>query len=137
MPQLLSPSEALIYAMVTTAAIDRRITEQELDRIGSIIKELPAFRAHDRDWLVHEAQTCGTLLCKPGGVEKVLDLIGTTLPPRLHETAYVLALEVAATDMKIHGEEIRFLGLLAEKLKLDSALCASLERAVRARHQPE
>lgn len=133
----LSPSEALIYAMVTTAAVDRKITEEELDRIGTIIKELPAFRGHDRDWLIEEAQACGALLRKPGGVETVLDFIVEAIPPHYSETAYVLAAEVAATDLKIHGNEAQFLDLLVERLKLNKLVRISLDSAVRARHHTE
>jgi uncharacterized membrane protein YebE (DUF533 family) len=135
MTQQLSPSEALIYAMFTTAAVDRRITEEELARIGSIIRELPAFRGYGPDWLQEEAQACGALLRKPGGIETVLDLVAEALPPNLHETVYVLAAEVAATDLKIHGDEVRFLDLLVDRLKLDRLVRTSLDRAVRARHQ--
>ena len=65
----------------------------------------------------------------------MLDLIADGLPERLHETAYVLAAEVAATDLRVKVEEVRFLELLAERLKLDKLVCAALERAARARHQ--
>ena len=56
MPSGLTAQEALIYAMITTAAVDRTITDDELSRIGSIVRELPPFRDYDRDWLVGEAQ---------------------------------------------------------------------------------
>jgi uncharacterized membrane protein YebE (DUF533 family) len=131
----LTPPEALIYAMVTTSAVDRRITDDELSRIGSIVKELPPFHDFDRDWLVGEAQDCGKILARPDGLRQVLDIIAEALTERLHETAYVLAAEVAATDLRVKVEEVRFLELLAERLKLDKLVCAALERAARARHQ--
>lgn len=135
MSRRLAPEEALIYAMVTTAAVDRAIADSELSRIGSIVKELPPFTTYDRDWLVEEAQACGRILAGPGGLDKVLELIRETLPTHLRETAYVLAAEVAATDMKVKTEESRFLELLADALGLDALVCAALERAARARHQ--
>ena len=131
----LSPEEALIYAMITTAAVDRRITDDELQRIGSIVKELPPFLNHDRDWLVKEAQDCSKVLAGPSGLDLVLDMILDGLPEHLEETAYVLAAEVAATDMKVRLEEVRFLEMLAERLKLSKLVCAALERAAKARHQ--
>jgi tellurite resistance protein len=131
----LSPPEALIYAMITTAAVDRTVTDEELKRIGSIVRELPPFRDYDQDWLVNAAQDCGKVLRKPDGLNKVLALIKSSLPERLHETAYVLAAEVAATDLTVEPEEIRLLEMLAEKLGLDRLVCAALERAARARHQ--
>jgi tellurite resistance protein len=131
----LLPQEALIYAMITISAVDRNISDEELQRIGSIVRELPPFEDYNRDWLINEAQACGKILSKPDGLDKVLNLIKENLPPHLHETAYVLAAEVAASDLKVGAEEVRCLELLAEKLRLDKLTCAALERAARARHQ--
>ena len=135
MNPLLSPQEALIYAMMTVAAVDRQVTEQELSRIGGIVKELPAFRSFGSDWLNREAQDCGKILAKPGGVDRVLEMVVAALPPELYETAYVLAAEVAASDLAIKAEETQFLELLADELGLDELICAALERGARARHQ--
>ena len=131
----LMPQEALIYAMMTTSAVDRRISDAELSRIGSIIQQLPAFEGHDRDWLLAEAQDCGRVLVRPDGMKAVLDMIVAALPEHLRETAYALAAEVAASDLKIQAEEVRFLELLAQALDLDKLICAALERAAKARHR--
>ncbi len=135
MTTTLSPEEALIYAMITTAAVDRRITDDELQRIGSIVKELPPFLNYDHDWLVKESQDCGKVLAGPSGLDRVLDMILDGLPEHLEETCYVLAAEVAATDLKVKVEEVRFLEMLADRFKLDKLTCAALERAAKARHQ--
>jgi uncharacterized membrane protein YebE (DUF533 family) len=130
----LSAPEALIYAMVTAAAADRRITKEEIGRMNSIVRDLPAFAKLDESWFVNSAQDCGKVLAKPDGVDEVIGLIAESLPPELYETAYVLAAEVAASDLHEHEAEIEFLGLLAAKLSLDKLTCAALERAARARH---
>lgn len=135
MPDRILPPEALIYAMVTVSAADREITSAEIDRIGSIVHELPSFRTYTGDWLAGAAQACGKMLAKPMGVEKVVALIKRSLPPALYETAYVLCAEVAASDLEIHVDEERFMALLATALGLDKLTCAALERAARARHQ--
>jgi tellurite resistance protein len=135
MPSRLSTPEALIYTMVTVSAVDRKISNDELARIGTIVRELPAFAGLSGDWMITTAQDCGNLLAKPKGLDKVLDIIKDTLPKHLRETAYVLAAELAATDLTIEIEEVRFLELLADKLAIDKLTCAALERAARARHQ--
>ena len=121
--------------MITISAVDREISDDELRRIGSIVAELPPFQGYNRDWLVDEAQACGRMLVKPNGLDTVLKLVKSSLPERLYETAYVLAAEVAASDLEVRTEEIRCLELLAEALGLDKLTCAALERAARARHQ--
>ncbi len=65
----LTPQEALIYAMVTVAAVDRQITRVELDRINGMVRELPALRGIEDSWLSNEAQACGRILAKPDGVD--------------------------------------------------------------------
>lgn len=134
MSDVLSPPEALIYAMVTVSAADRAITTEEINRIGSIVRELPPFRAYTADWFADAAQSCGTLLRKPNGVDKVLALVKANLAPELYETAYVLSAEVAASDLSVHADEEKFLTLLATALGLDELVCAALRRAARARH---
>lgn len=135
MTKTISPPEALIYAMVTTSAADRAVTEDELSRIGSIVHELPPFNTYTDDWLAGAAQECGKILRKPNGIEQVLEVIKRSLHPRLYETAYVLSAEVAAADLSLHADEKSFLKLLAAGLELDRLTCAALERAARARHQ--
>lgn len=133
-PQL-SPQEALIYAMVTVAAADRTISERELARINSMVRELPAFRGLENTWLSREAQNCGRILAKPEGVKNVVRMIAEALPPGLRETAYALAAEVAASDLAIQDDERDFLALLAEGLQLDALVRAALERGAHARHR--
>jgi len=131
----ITPQQALIYAMITIAAVDRNISDRELQRIGSIVKDLPVFENFDPDNLVSEAQEAGAQLAKANGLHRVLELITASLPESLYETAYVLSAEVAASDLDIKAEEIRFLELLADSLKLDKLVCSALERSARARHQ--
>ncbi len=133
-PQL-TPQEALIYVMVTVAAADRQITGVELQRISSMVNDLPVFRETNGDWLAREAQDCGKILAKPDGVRRVLALVGEALPSHLRETAYALASEVAASDLALKDEEMDFLQMLADELALDELVCAALERGARARHR--
>jgi uncharacterized membrane protein YebE (DUF533 family) len=133
-PQL-TPQEALIYVMVTVAAADRQITQVELQRIGSMVNDLPVFREIDGDWLAREAQDCGRILAKPDGVQQVLTLVAAGVPAHLRETAYALAAEVAASDLAVRDAETDFLEMLADELGLDELVCAALERCAGARHR--
>ena len=105
-----SPQEALIYAMVTLSAVDRQMTDRELRKIGDITRE-------------------------DDGLHAVLAIVATSLPKRLHETAYALAVEVAAADLHVEQEELRFLELLRDVLDVDALTAAAIERAARARYR--
>jgi tellurite resistance protein len=130
-----SIQEALIYAMVTMSAVDRIISDAELSKIGNIVSQLPAFASYDPENLVKTAEACGNILSEDDGLDRILTIMADQLPEKLHETAYALAVEVAAVDRIVRNEEIRFLELLRDKLGLDKLTIAAIERGARARHQ--
>ncbi|MGH6735105.1 MAG: tellurite resistance TerB family protein [Methyloceanibacter sp.] len=134
MTEPLHHHDALIYAMVTMSAVDRTMTDAELARIGEIVANLPVFAGYDGDKLVQTSQTCGEILGSDNGLEQVLQLIRSALPKKLRETAYAVALEVAAADLSVRPEELRFLDMLRDNLDLDKLTTAAIERGIRARN---
>ena len=124
---------ALIYVMVTMSAVDRTMTDAELARIGEIVSHLPIFRDFDQENLVKTAEGCGEILSADGGLDHVLLLIRSNLPPRLRETAYAVACDVAAADGDLVDEEANILELLRRRLGVDRLVAAAIERATYAR----
>ena len=135
MTKPVSHHEALIYAMVTLSAADRTMTDHELMKIGDIVKTLPIFSDFAADNLVATAQACGGLLQDDDGLDTVLSIIAASLPQRLHDTAYALAVEVAAADLHVEQEELRFLQMLRDTLDLDKLTVAAIERGAKARYR--
>jgi tellurite resistance protein len=127
--------EALIFAMVTMSAVDRKMTDAELQRIANVVRQMPVFAGFDVDRLVDVAEDCGERLGDETGLSEILDIIAETVPPRLYEMAYACAVEVAAADLKVTDEEVRLLELLRDRLGLDKLTTAAIERSARARHQ--
>ena len=134
MTQPLDHHAALIYAMVTMSAVDRAMSDAELARIGELVSNLPIFADFDQEKLVKTAQACGEVLSEDGGLDRVLILIRSALPKKIRETAYAVALEVAAADLNVKPEEMRFLDLLRDSLELDKLPSAAIERGIRARN---
>jgi tellurite resistance protein len=134
MPKM-TPHEALIYIMITMSAADRQISDHELERIAQIVRQLPVFMGFDVNNLAKTAENCAEFLNGEEGLEQLLDTVSGALPKKLHETAYALAVEVAAADLKVPDEEIRLLELLRDSLNLDKLVTAAIERSARARHQ--
>jgi uncharacterized membrane protein YebE (DUF533 family) len=64
----------------------------------------------------------------------VVQLVRDALPKKLRETAYWVALEVAAADRVTRPDEIRFLDMLRDALELDRSTTAAIERGIRARN---
>lgn len=134
MSKPLNHHAALIYVMVTMSAADRTMTDAELARIGEIVSHLPIFRNYDQETLVKTAQGCGEILSAEGGLDHVLLQIRSNLPKRLRETAYAVALEVAAADLDVKVEETRLLEMLRDTLEIDKLTATAIERGIRARN---
>jgi tellurite resistance protein len=134
MTEPLGHHEALIYTMVTMSAVDRTMTDAEIARIGEIVSNLPIFAEYDGDNLVQASEECGEILGQANGLQQVLQLIRSALPKKLRETAYAVALEVAAADLNVRPEETRFLEVLSDNLELDKLTTAAIERGIRARN---
>ncbi len=129
----ISPQEALIYVMVTLSAVDREMTDVELGTIGDMVSGLPVFAGYDPDRLIETARDCGEIVRGENGLSLLLEIVRDALPARLHETAYALAIEVAAVDLDVEQEELRFLELLRDALDLDPLVTAAIERSARVR----
>ena len=134
MTEPLNHHAALVYVMVTISAVDRAMTDDALHRIGEIVSNLPIFADYDDNDLVKTAEACGEILSADGGLQQVLRLVRGALPDKLRETAYAVALEVAAADRLVRPEEIRFLEMLGDTLELDRMTTAAIERGIRARN---
>ncbi len=130
----LSPEEALIYIMVTMSAVDRDMNDAELKKIGNIVQKLPVFENYDTDRLVETSSACGRALRKDEGLNGVLESVKQALPPHLVETAYALAVEVAAADLSLQKEELRLLQIFRVGLGVDLLNAAAIERGAHARH---
>ncbi len=129
----ITPQDALVYIMVTTSAADTRMTDAELESIGNVVTRLPVFYGFDSARLPKLASDCYALLADEDGLEKILDLAHDALPERLYETAYALAVEVAAADLHVEQEELEFLQMLRDRWTLDALPVAAIERSARVR----
>lgn len=129
----ISPQDALVYIMVTTSAADTRMTDAELASIGNIVTHLPVFRGFDVSRLADLAERCYSLLKDEDGLDRILDIAHEALPEPLYETAYALAVEVAAADLHVEQEELVFLLMLRDRWSLDELAVAGIERSARVR----
>lgn len=130
-----STTQALIYTMVTMSGVEGKINAIELAEIRQLVQTLPIFNDFDEKRLVTVAQEAGEILQDKEGLSAILGLIKSALSPKLRETAYALAVEVAASDLAVGKEELRFLAMLRDVLGLDKLVTAALERSAIARYQ--
>jgi tellurite resistance protein len=131
----ISNEQALIYVMVMMSGVEGKLAAEELLEIDVLVRTLPVFKNFDRSRLATVAQEAGDMLQLNEGMTTVLELVSDQLPPRLRETAYALAVEVAAVDLAVGKEELRFLAILRDALGLDKLVTAAIERSAIARYQ--
>jgi tellurite resistance protein len=130
---MISTEAALIYTMVIVSAADSVMTDSELSAIGEIVQHLPVFEEYDANLLPETAQSCAEVLSADNGLDAVLELIKRSIPHALRETAYALAIEIAAADGATSQEELRLLEMIRHRLEIDRLIAAGVERGARAR----
>ena len=130
----LTPQDALVAVMIAISASDENIRTSELVTIESIIDHLPVFAGYDEDRLKRVSRVVFDLFSEEEGIDALFGLVRECLPPKLFETAYALACDVAAADGQLGEEELEFLAEIRFHLQLDRLHAAAIERGARARH---
>lgn len=129
----LSTQDALIYLMVIAASSDAAVSDRELHSIEGMVGRLPVFDGYDRDQFATTARDCLDLIKDSHSLDNVIDMVLKAIPARLHDTAYALAVEVAAVDLRLEQEELRLLEMLRDRIEVDSLVTAAIEASARAR----
>ena len=130
----LSAEDALVAVMVAVSFSDEQIRTSELVTITQIVNHLPAFGGYDADRIGVVSRTVMDLFAEEDGLDALFGLVRGALPPKLHETAYALACDVAAADGHLRETELRLLEEIRYELDIDRLHAAAIERAARARH---
>lgn len=134
-PSRFSAQEALVCSMVLMGICDRSMTDAELGAMSRLVRELPAFSDFHANEIESVTETVLGLLEASDGLDRAAEMIRAALPPRLRETAYLLACEVGAADGDLTQEELRFLQDFRITLDIDRLVAGAIERAARARFQ--
>lgn len=135
MPKTFSAHEALVHLMVTVSMADRTMSESEIGEIGLLVETLPVFEGFDRTRLGDVAAETAKILESSEGLVRIIERAKAALPDKLLETAYALAVEVAAVDLVAGQEELRFLEMLRDAFDLDPLVTAAIERSARVRYR--
>lgn len=132
---MLTPREALVYAMVIAAEADHEIADAEIDIIGDLVNHLPAFAGLDRATMTEMATSCSERIAREGGVDRLFTEIREALSPTLRETAYALVCDVIAVDRRLNRDEMRILERIRAELEIDPVVARSVERVAELRFQ--
>lgn len=135
MDKQLDHHAALIYTMVLVSASEGRMSDRELAVMGRLVRHLPVFADFDPERIIEVGGACADLLERDDGLDLAFEQIGNALPAPLRETAYALAVEVAAADGRPAEAELRMLELIRHRLHVDRLVAAAIERGAQARHR--
>ena len=127
--------EALVLTMVLVSAADGGMTDREIGIMAGLVQTLPAFQDFTSEQLADVTERAASLLNEDEGLAHAGRLMAAALSPKLRETAYALACEVAAGGRGGKRQTQDMLDFVRDELKLDTLICAALERGVRARYQ--
>jgi tellurite resistance protein len=131
----LDAQEALVCTMVLVAAADGGISDREIGVMSEIVQNMPVFEHFSTRQLEIATDTTVSLLREDDGLKHATRLIRDALEPRLRETAYALACEVAAAGRLANQPSLEMLQFVKDELGIDPLAAAAIERAARARHQ--
>lgn len=135
MSEDLDQHAALIHTMVLVSAAEGQMSDKEIGVMTRLVGYLPIFDNFDARRITDLGNECAELLDRDDGLDVALRRIKAALAPRLRETAYALACDVAAADGSIVDAELRMLELIRNRLEVDRLVAAGIERAAAARHR--
>lgn len=131
----ITPQTALVYAMVLISASDRQMTDEELKRMGDLVRTLPAFDGYDESRLVEDARNCAAILDNDDGLNAVLGLVAEAVPDSHRDLLYAVACDIAAVDGQLSQEELRLLEIIRHRFHVERLTAAAIERGVAARRK--
>ncbi len=134
-PSEFTPEDALVAVMISISASDETMRTSELLSIERMVNHLPVFGDYKMERVTEVSNTVFDILAEEEGLDILWGVVRTTLPERLFDTAYALACDVAAADLKAGQYELRLLEDMRYELNIDRLLAAAIEAAARARHR--
>ena len=134
-PSEFTPEDALISVMIATSASDLTIRTSELVSIERMVNHLPVFGDYDPERIKEVSNTVFDMLAEAEGLELLWETVRHALPERLFDTAYAMACDVAAADLKAGEGEMRLLEDMRYELNIDRLLASAIEAGSRARHR--
>jgi len=130
-----SAHTALIQLMTVAALADAEITQSELSRIEELVGRSPVFDGVDRRRVAEIVHESVRRLNTEDGLELVIDAAIAALPVKLQDTAYALAVEITALDLRLEQAELRFLEMMRDRMDIDRLTTAAIEASARARYR--
>ena len=130
-----TPEDALVAIMISVSASDQTMRTSELLSIERMVNHLPVFSDYSIERITEVSNAVFDILAEEEGLDILWGVVRTALPERLFDTAYAMACDVAAADLRAGEHELRLLEEMRYELNIDRLLASAIEAAARARHR--
>lgn len=130
-----TPEDALVAVMIAISASDENMRTSELLSIERMVNHLPVFSDYNMSRVTEIANAVFDIFAEEEGLDILWNAIRAALPERLFDTAYALACDVAAADLRAGEHELRLLEEMRYELNIDRLLASAIEASARARHR--
>ncbi len=130
-----TPEDALVAVMISISASDETMRTSELLSIERMVNHLPVFSDYQIARVTEISNRVFDILAEEDGLDILWNTVRAALPERLFDTAYALACDVAAADLRAGEQELRLLEDMRYEFNIDRLLAAAIEAAARARHR--
>lgn len=129
----LSVQDALVGIMILASMSDGKVRTSELLMIDNALDHLPVFATYDVSNKKRVYSVVERLMTETDGLDCFFTSFKNILPPKLYETAYLLACDVVAADGQLKQSELRILEEIVYHLDLKPLYVAAIERSIKAR----
>ena len=103
--------------MTLSSAIDREISNKEMQFIQTCINNLPIFKTYNSEDLEKTLSMFFELLSGDNDPETIIELIDQSLDKKTKHIAYALSMEIMMVEENFTNEKLRLLELFEKKQK--------------------
>ncbi len=127
-------AEALLAVAICASAADKKLSQEELDRVLYIATGHPLFLHHDMESLQELADRLLNVILSIG-IPKTVEKADKVLSPALKETAFAWAVDVVQAHEGVATSEASFLDDLITAFSLDRIIVKNIIEVTEIRNR--
>ncbi len=115
----LTVEQAIVAILLLSVSADGKIAEQEISLLNHLFRNFKSLKFSSIEYLVEQVLGKGT-----GNV--LLEMACKTIPEKLREPIFAVAVDIILSDNYIHSKEIDFLDHLSETLGIPNKRASNI-----------
>jgi uncharacterized tellurite resistance protein B-like protein len=115
----LTNEQAIVAILLLSVSADGKIAEQEVSLLNHLFASFKTLKLSSIDYLIEQ-------VLNKGNGEALLEAACKTIPTKLKEPIFAVAVDIILSDNYIHSKEIDFLDQLAEYLGIPNEKASNI-----------